>query len=57
MLKMTIKELIEQLQAVEDKDLQIYACNEQGDNLPIKSVSLYDEEGKHSNTNPLGLNY
>ncbi|ANT44683.1 hypothetical protein HOR18_gp020 [Staphylococcus phage vB_SscM-1] len=54
---MTIKELIEQLQAVEDKDLQIYACNEQGDNLPINSVSLYDEEDKHSNTNPLGLNY
>lgn len=26
-------------------------------NYEIDSISLYDEEAKHSPTNPLGLNY
>lgn len=53
---MKIKEVINQLQAIEDKELELYVCDELGNNLGISTISLYDCEDKHSNINPLGIN-
>lgn len=56
---MTINDLIEALLAIpEDKrHLVAHACNEQGDNFPINSVSAYDGDAEISEENPLGLNF
>lgn len=53
---MKIKEVINQLQAIEDKELDLFVCDDLGNNLEISSISLYDSEDKHSNINPLGIN-
>lgn len=56
---MTIEQIIKQLESLpeDEKKLKLYVCDINGDNYEIDSISLYDEEAKHSPTNPLGLNY
>ncbi|AZV00045.1 hypothetical protein vBEfaHEF1TV_200 [Enterococcus phage vB_EfaH_EF1TV] len=53
---LTIRELIKKLEEVpeENKDLPIYTF-ENENSLPIKGISLYDENGKHSQENPLSF--
>lgn len=53
---LTIRELIKKLEEVpeENKDLPIYTF-ENGNSLPIKDISLYDENDKHSQENPLSF--
>ena len=40
-----------------EKALQLYVCDNMGNNYPIESISVYDSEAKHGKTNPLGINY
>lgn len=56
---MTIDQIIKQLESLpeDEKKLKLYVCDINGDNYEIDSISLYDEEAKHSPTNPLGFNY
>lgn len=56
---MTIEQIIELLNKLpeSEKKLQLYACDKEGNNYPIESISLYDTDAKHSKENPLGLNY
>lgn len=54
---MIIKELIEQLQAVENKELELYVCDKEGNNISIKDITLFDSEAEHEENNPLGINY
>lgn len=56
---MTIDQIIKQLESLPEyeKKLKLYVCDINGDNYEIDSISLYDEEAKHSPTNPLGFNY
>lgn len=56
---MTIEQIIKQLESLpeNEKKLKLYVCDTNGDNYEIDSISLYDEEAKHSPTNPLGFNY
>lgn len=53
---LTIRELIKKLEEVpeENKDLPIYTF-ENENSLPIKGISLYDENTKHSQENPLSF--
>ncbi|AII28559.1 hypothetical protein [Enterococcus phage vB_EfaM_Ef2.3] len=53
---LTIRELIKKLEEVpeENKDLPIYTF-ENENSLPIKGISLYDENAKHSQENPLSF--
>lgn len=54
---MTVKELINQLQAVENKELEIFVCDSEGNNISIKDITLFDDEAEHKENNPLGINY
>ena len=56
---MTIAQVIKQLEELpeEEKTLQLYACDDEGTNSCIESISVYDSEAKHGKTNPLGINY
>lgn len=54
---MTIKEIIDQLQAVENKELELYVCDEEGNNISINDITLFDSESEHTENNPLGINY
>lgn len=56
---MTIEQVIKQLQELpeEEKALQLYVCDNEGNNYSIESISVYDNEAKHGKTNPLGINY
>lgn len=56
---MTIKEIIEQLEKMDEKekDLPLYVCDEDGNNYPVKSISLYDSCASHSKENPLGADF
>jgi len=56
---MTIEQVIKQLEELpeEEKTLQLYVCDNEGNNYGIKSISVYDSEAKHGKTNPLGINY
>ncbi|BBC69462.1 hypothetical protein phiSA039_0003 [Staphylococcus phage phiSA039] len=54
---MKIKDVIKQLQAVENKELELYVCDDQGNNIDILSITPYDSEEKHSVNNPLGINF
>ena len=54
---MTIAELIKELSKFENKDLPIYVTlPPYNDNMPVTSVSLYDNGRKHGKNNPLGIN-
>ena len=54
---MTIKEVIKQLQAVENKELELFVSDSEGNNISIKDITLYDSETEHTEDNPLGINY
>lgn len=56
---MTINEIISQLQSLNDKEkeLPLYACDTNGNNYPIHSISLYNECEEHTKNNPLGANF
>lgn len=56
---MTIEQVIKQLEELpeEEKTLQLYVCDDEGNNYCIESISVYDSEAKHGKTNPLGINY
>lgn len=56
---MTVHDLtVELLRIPESKrHLPAHACNEHGDNFPIKSVSAYDRDAEISEDNPLGLDF
>lgn len=56
----TINDLIAVLQEVPEgkRNLPIYVCDdEQSDNFPITSVSLYDQAEDYGETNPLGIHF
>lgn len=56
---MSIQDVIDELMSIqkEKRDLPLYVSNEDGDNLLIKSISLYDIDSEHSKENMLGVNY
>lgn len=54
---MKIKDVIKQLQKVENKEMELFVCDEQGNNLEISSIDLYDIYEEHSENNPLGVNF
>lgn len=53
---MKIKDIINQLQLVENKGLELFVCDKEGNNLSIKDITLFDSEAKHDENNPLGIN-
>lgn len=52
---MTIKEIIEQLQTVEDKSLPLYIEAENSDMYKIDWLSLFDNDEEHSGENMLSV--
>ncbi len=54
---MTIQELINELDKFENKNLPIYVTlPPYNDNMPVTSISLYDDTNNHDTSNPLGIN-
>ncbi|WZN67498.1 hypothetical protein vBSauMSDQ_0004 [Staphylococcus phage vB_SauM-SDQ] len=54
---MTIKEVISQLELVENKELELYVCDKENNNISINDITLFDSEAEHTENNPLGINY
>lgn len=56
---MTIQEVLNELEKIPENErhLLLYVCDENGENIPVKHVSLFDNENKHNENNPLGLDY
>lgn len=48
---MTIKEIIEQLQTVENKDLKLYIDTGNTDMYEIDFITLFDDDDSHSEEN------
>lgn len=53
---MTVNEIIKQLQELENKELELFVCDKEGNNFSIKDITLFDSETEHTKENPLGIN-
>lgn len=55
---MTFRDLRDHLSRFGDSslDLPVYVCTTEDDNLPVKSLTLFDSGAPHTPDNPLGFN-